>query len=240
MWHLCSCFFYLHMNAEPQTANSSPAPHYSLLCVLSERVLSFPVPGSGISAPLNFKNQLVLSVGLSWNIWGSAICRTSVLSMSSIKILPAMGSLEILLSSCPWLWQILARHRRTEEDSSGPVLLSHLPGTICLTLPVVSSLVQCLSTSYSCSHGMTLDYLVSEALGMVFLLIASRCSCKTQLKPFSCTHIDGYTSRLIPLPTSPFPLLYGIVLWRWEASQSATSKTSENGFRHFFLEKKSP
>lgn len=77
---------------------------------------------------------------------------------------------------------------------------------------------------------MTLDYLVSEAVGMVFLLIASRCSCKTQLKPFSCTHIDGYTSRLIPLPTSPFPLLSGIVLWRWEASQSVTSKTSENGF----------
>lgn len=213
MGHLCSCFFYLHMNAQPQTANSSPAPRSSLLCVLSERVLSFPVPGCGLSASLNFKNQFVLSVGLLKYL-GSAICRTSVLSTRSIKILPAMGSLEILLSSCPWLWQILARHRRTEEDSSGPVLLSHLPGTICLTLPVVSSLVQCLSTSYFCSHGMTLDYLVSEALGMGFLLIASRCSCKTQLKPFSCTHIDGYTCRLIPLPTSPFPLLYGIVLWR--------------------------
>lgn len=69
MGHLCSCFFYLHMNAQPQTANSSPAPRSSLLCVLSERVLSFLVPGCGLSASLNFKNQLVLSVGLSWNIW---------------------------------------------------------------------------------------------------------------------------------------------------------------------------
>lgn len=43
-----------------------------------------------------------------------------------------------------------------------------LPGTICLTLPVGSSPVQCLSISYFCSQGMTPDCLVGEAVSAGF------------------------------------------------------------------------
>ena len=140
--HVWTHFFCLHLHAQPQTANSSPAPHSSLLHVLKE--------------------------GFCEMFGAVPFAEPPILGPSRIKTLPAAGNLEILLNSCPWFWQLLPRYRQTGHDSNDPAILSGPASNNCLTLPVGFSPVLCLNTSSFCSHGMTPDCLVGEDVSAGF------------------------------------------------------------------------